>query len=111
MSLRTLRVLSVGVGLVGGAALVVLKDDDQSSTASLTSYEVRKTCRATAHDYDGQSLAERLIACHRALGRPFPACRPTPRNPAAGGGLVLPGHGPSTSLVYASGDAPCVASA
>src|SRR3954454_5276371 len=87
MPLRRSLILSVGVVLVGAAALVVLSDDDESSTASLTSYEVRKTCRATAHDYDGQSLAERLIACHRALGRPFPACRPTSGNPAAGGGL------------------------
>jgi hypothetical protein len=98
-------VVAAIVGLASGC------DDDQTSAkaaAPPSSAEVRAECRATASDYEGNSLGARLIACHRALGRPFPTCKVTPRNPYPSG-LVLPGSGNTgPTLAYKRGEPPCV---
>ena len=105
--------VAVGIGAVAGIgvlAVVLLTGGDNSAPAPASARVVAKECRATADDYPGVNLARQLIACHEALGRPYPRCSDLDNHDArlSGGPTIsTPVPNPGLSLAYVKGYPPC----
>jgi hypothetical protein len=100
------------LGLAGLATVMVrvsilITPAHESGSPPPPNAEVRAICRDTDQPYAGESLGARLIACHAALGRPYPDCQVDPRKPYPGG-LAIPGQDSGPALAYVHGEPPCV---